>query len=130
MKPALYALVAAAALFISTGTAGAQPRYSTFHTSVVPSQSLSPATLSTAFPASTPYPSSGLTLSGNFGMGVGNGYYYPSRNYNSNRFYPTNSYSSYYNPGYYNPSYSYPTYYYGMPYSGSYYGWHQYGFGW
>jgi hypothetical protein len=115
MKPLLLALVAAAALFLSTGTARAQPRGTSFNNSIIVSPSLIPS----SFPQSTftpsrftsPYGGSGYSAGvGNYGTGYGNGYTYAPGIYNTGYYYPVQV-----NPGYYGG------------YSGNYYGGNNYG---
>jgi hypothetical protein len=109
MKPLLFSLIAASALFVSSGTASAQQRTTTFNSTIIASPSLIPATFNPTFPNQgfLPAPSglsgySGYSSGYSSGFGnlnpyAGNGYTNSGGLYNSGYYYfPTQNYGGYY----------------------------------
>jgi hypothetical protein len=129
MKAALLALVTTVALFLSTGTASAQLRYSTFNNPVVVAPGVNPLPFASGFtPSAFTFPGNGFASGfGNFNPGFGNGYTTPAWNYGFVYGYPTWSYGFVSSQPYWNHSGFGRPYggYYGSTSGGNYYGLHR-----
>jgi hypothetical protein len=125
MKVTVLALVTTAALFLSTGTASAQLRYSTFNGPFVAGPGLNPAPFTPSFaPSTSMFPNTGFSAGfGNFNSAFGNNYTtwspgfaygYPVWNYTFVGGQPYWGYNSYARPygGFYGSTPSGP--YYGL----------------
>jgi hypothetical protein len=119
MRSALIALITAAALFISTTTASAQLRNSSFNSSIIVSPTITPAPLSPTLAYPTVFPASGFTPGfGNYGMTLGNSFNSPNWTYGFANAGPSLNYSNFYYPPAFNNYYGYPPAFYGSFYSG------------